>query len=394
MATSANTIKALLSWEQVDLSAPAIDLVTYYCAIPHTIPGFLAEYFCGTREGRVNAMADNLENIPPYQALTENGQTKCLHCMKRLGYFERAEGRVPVLMYARPCHEHTFLHPTSFNVGQWFLDFVDLQQVWVHNPRGGLAVLWVDMSLIGSIDVQLLRQDQKPDRCAGIDSYSFCNKIADLQAEHGHMKAKAVIAHVHVAMAMKWEPHKWATLEDASARMCSRCMEAAIQTDPPCSPSGVVDYRRRGLMDLPRGPRIVAVPVSALSNATLNLVDRVAELHVEHEVTHRPAPLRRTDSVFVGSDVRRYMNEGYDVPVEETPGFLTTRFSEEGAASETQSDGLTERSIKDAPTEGIGYVLEPPVKGGEVRMPQRGSDPKCAQKSGHERDIHRRTIFF
>ena len=418
MATSANTIKALLLRQQVELSESAIDLVSYYCSIPHSLPGFIAEYVCGTREGKVSEMADTLENHPAYQALTEGGQCKCLHCFKRSGFFDKAEGRVLIMMYARPCHEHQFLHPTSYDVGQWFLDWVDLQRMYIHNPRGGLAILWVDMSLIeliGAIDVQLLRQDHKEDRSAGIDAYAFCNKVADLTRQHPDLKAKVVIAHTHVAMAMKWEPYKFAHLNERQAESgSSMMMDTGIQTEIPIHPHGMVDFRRRGLRDLPRGPLIIAIPVSSTSRITLNVVDRVAEEPYIEERRQAAPLLRRTDSSFVTGWGGGYVNEGMHLIDEEQPGELTTVFSEHEPESEAQSDGIVGSSMKPAETGGIGYVLEPPegivadgvigdpaavsmsgkvaVRNGEVRLAPRGGDPKNSKMCGHERDMHRRAM--
>ncbi|OLP77186.1 hypothetical protein AK812_SmicGene42781 [Symbiodinium microadriaticum] len=367
------------------------------------------------RLGKVSVMADTLENHPAYQALTEGGQCKCLHCFKRSGFFDKAEGRVPIMMYARPCHEHQFLHPTSYDVGQWFLDWVDLQRMYIHNPRGGLAVLWVDMSLIGAIDVQLLRQDHKEDRSAGIDAYAFCNKVADLTRQHPDLKAKVVIAHTHVAMAMKWEPYKFAHLNERQAESeSSMKIDTGIQTEIPIHPHGMVDFRRRGLRDLPRGPLIIAIPVSSTSRITLNVVDRVAEEPYIEERRQAAPLLRRTDFSFVTGWGGGYVNEGMHLIDEEQPGELTTVFSEHEPESEAQSDGIVGSSMKPAETGGIGYVLEPPegivadgvigdpaavsmsgkvaVRNGEVRLAPRGDDPKKSKMCGHERDMHRRAM--
>ncbi|CAE7246008.1 unnamed protein product [Symbiodinium sp. KB8] len=298
-------------------------------------------------------MADTLEERPAFQAITEGGQCKCLHCFKRAGFFDWAEGKTPIMMYARPCQEHQFFHPTAFDVGQWCLEQVGLERTYIHNPLGGLAVLWVDMALIGQIDVQLLRQDNKEDRAAGIDSYAFCNKVGDLTRQHPHLKSKAVVAHVHVAMAMKWEPYKW-----------------------------VVDYRRRGITDLSRGPRIIAVPVSSTSHITLNLVDRVSA--DEPPITHHRlggsiTPITRSDSCFVGGWDVGYVNEGIHAIEEEQPGVLSTVFSDHEPESEATSDGLAERPMKDAEDGGVGYVLEPPPgidAGGVI------GDPAAVNMSG------------
>ena len=146
------------------------------------------------------SMHDVLESRSASQAVTEGGQCKCLHCFKQMGYFDKAEGRVPILMYARPCKEHPYHHPTAHSVGQWMLSFATLERTYIHDPKEGLA------------NVQLLRQDNKEDRAAGIDAYAFCNKVGDIAKQFPEHKSKVVVAHAHVAIAMKWEPYKWAPL--------------------------------------------------------------------------------------------------------------------------------------------------------------------------------------
>ena len=115
---------------------------------------------------RDTCMRDRLEGRPAFQAITDGGQCKCLHCFKELGYFSREKGRVPILTYARPCEKHALLHPTAYNIGQWSLSLMGLERVYTQKPLGGLAVLWVDEAMLGQIDVQLLRQDNKTDRAA------------------------------------------------------------------------------------------------------------------------------------------------------------------------------------------------------------------------------------
>ena len=245
MATSRDTIERLLLQEGVTLSRSAIG----FTAIPHNMVGYAAEFSCGTRNGAMVSMHDNLESRSAYQAVTEVGQCKCLHCFKRMGYFEKAEGRVPILMYARPCEEHQYHHPTACSVGQWFLSFASLERTYIHDPKGGLAVLWVDLAVLGQIDVQLLRQDNKEDRAAGIDAYAFCNKVGEIAKQFPELKPKVVMAHAHVAMAMKWEPYKFASLHEQVT--VSTSAEIGVQTDAFVSPNGRSGHRRWGIIEEP-----------------------------------------------------------------------------------------------------------------------------------------------
>ena len=193
--------------------------------------------------------------------------------------------------------------------------------------------------------------------------------------------------------------------------------ENSVSTSDLIHPFEVVDYRRRGITDLSRGPRIIAVPVSSTSHITLNLVDRVSA--DEPPITHHRlggsiTPITRSDSCFVGGWDVGYVNEGIHAIEEEQPGVLSTVFSDHEPESEATSDGLAERPMKDAEDGGVGYVLEPPpgidaggvigdpaavnmsgsvkVRNGEVIVGARGEDPKCSKMCGHERDMHRRAM--
>lgn len=95
-------------------------------------------------------LRDRLEGRPAFQAITDGGQCKCLHCFKELGYFSREKGRVTILIYARPCEKHALLHPTAYNIGQWSLSLMGLERVYTQKPLGGLAVLWVDEAMLAA----------------------------------------------------------------------------------------------------------------------------------------------------------------------------------------------------------------------------------------------------
>ena len=90
----------------------------------------------------------------------------------------------------------------------------------------------VDESLIGQITTQLLRQDMKEDRAAGVDAYAFSNKVGDIEQTYHHYTSQVVRDHVDA---------EYSDLHGAT-------------------PSGKGEGRpmRGERVELPRGPNIIA----------------------------------------------------------------------------------------------------------------------------------------
>ena len=408
MATSRDTVERLLLQEGVIPSLSAVELIKYYNSIPHTVSGYVAEYACGTRNGAMGGFYDTLETRACFQAVAGEGQCKCLHCFKSAGHFDKADGREPIIIYARPCEKHQLLHPTAYDIGQWCLHQVGLDRTYIHEPLGGLAVLWVDKKLLGQIDVQLLRQDNKEDRAAGIDAYSFCNKVSNISMEYPETKAKLVMAHTHVAMVMKWEHQKWAPLCEADVEG-STC-EVGTQSETIIEPVGVTDYRRRGITSLERGPTIVVVPVSSTCSVTCNVVAPNAK----RRVSALPGScLERSTGLFPEVHTREHFDEGMHADDEILPGDLTTVFTDSGSTSAGSDPEYGTRPLKDTEDSGNGYTLPPPpgieaggvigdpaavdisgsskVRGGEVKVASR-VDPQKYKLCAAEWDLHRRIM--
>ena len=128
---------------------------------------------------------DSLEELPSYQAMTSDGQPTCIHCLQERGSFERSEGRTPLLVYVRPC---------------------------THHPLGGLAAIWVDTSLVGQIDVQLLKQDTKKDTGTVVNACLLKQGERRRRGVYGDVKCQIVRDHVVIAMMLKYEQKRVARL--------------------------------------------------------------------------------------------------------------------------------------------------------------------------------------
>ena len=430
MATNRDVVHLLLEQNNVVATASALDLITYHTAIPHTLMGHCLHACIGTGNGRMDVFKDNLEALPSYTAMVENGQTSCFHCMCQRGSFGKREGRTPFLVYARPCQVHSLEHPTSYSISQWMLDKANIGKTFIHNPLGGLAVIWVDPDLVGQITVQLLKQDPKADRSAVVDAYAFSNKISNIGETYGYDKSQVVRDHVIAAMMLKYEGSALTPKVEVPLADVATDMPSEDGRDETPSPPGERMNVRHAVLDLPRADAIIAA-YDAIGGVPHGICFVMQERRTLHPIL--ASTLRRTDSTFVDEDMclpprtdvggvssaneDTYINEGFHNTDEDERTHVSSEFHDISSDTHDGSaEGFESYPMQTGSDFLNGYVLEHPpgltaegvigdpravnikgeasVRGGKVIVKDRTCSNKMRNKQGHELRIHREMVHM